>query len=176
MRIFIVNIYHLYHFVVIYTEAATRDVLWEKGVLRNFAKFTGKHLCQSLSFNKVADLSPAKLLKKMLWRRCFPVNFAKFLRTPFLQNTSGRLLLSIKLLMILKFIFMFSFRSVRWVTSLKVEKWFFQYLCNIKFAGHTIMMNIVKVKVIDTLNVEKLRNVFRSQFFPSKWNFSKFFY
>ena len=24
---------------------------------------------------------------------CFPVNFAKFLRTPFLQNTPGRLLL-----------------------------------------------------------------------------------
>ena len=27
-----------------------------KGVLRNFAKFTGKHLCQSPFFNKVADL------------------------------------------------------------------------------------------------------------------------
>ena len=26
----------------------------EKGVLRNFAKFAGKHLCQSLFFNKVA--------------------------------------------------------------------------------------------------------------------------
>ena len=26
----------------------------EKGVLRNFAKFTGKHLCQSLFFDKVA--------------------------------------------------------------------------------------------------------------------------
>ena len=26
--------------------------------------------------------------------RCFPVNFEKFLRTPFSQNTSGRLLLS----------------------------------------------------------------------------------
>ena len=36
---------------------------------------------------------PATLLKKSLWHRCFPVNFAKFLRTPFLQNTSGRLLL-----------------------------------------------------------------------------------
>ena len=24
-----------------------------KGVLRNFAKFTGKHLCQSLFFNKL---------------------------------------------------------------------------------------------------------------------------
>ena len=33
--------------------------------------------------------------EKILWRRCFPVNFAKFLRTPFLQNNSGRLLLSI---------------------------------------------------------------------------------
>ena len=33
------------------------------------------------------------LLQKSLWNRCFPVNFVKFLRTPFLQNTSGRLLL-----------------------------------------------------------------------------------
>ena len=31
--------------------------------------------------------------KKRLWHKCFPVNFAKFLRKPFLQNTSGRLLL-----------------------------------------------------------------------------------
>ena len=37
---------------------------------------------------------PATLLKERLWHRCFPVNFAKFLnRTPFLKNTSGRLLL-----------------------------------------------------------------------------------
>ena len=61
----------------------------KKGVLRNFAKFTGKYLCQSLFFNKIAGLGPATLLKKRLWHRCFPVNFAKFLRTPFLQNTSG---------------------------------------------------------------------------------------
>ena len=26
-----------------------------------------------------------------LWRRCFPVNFAKLLRTPFLRNPSGKL-------------------------------------------------------------------------------------
>ena len=31
--------------------------------------------------------------KKSLCCRCFPVNFAKFLRTSFLQNTLGRLLL-----------------------------------------------------------------------------------
>ena len=45
-------------------------------------------------FNKVAGLRPATLLQKRLWHKCFPVNFAKFLRTPLLQNTSGWLLLT----------------------------------------------------------------------------------
>ena len=32
------------------------DVFYKKSVLENFTKFTGKHLCQSLFFNKVAGL------------------------------------------------------------------------------------------------------------------------
>ena len=71
------------------------EVFCKKGALKNFAKFTGKHLCQSLFFDKVHGPKPATLLKKRLWLRCFPVNFAKFSRTPLLQNTSGRLLLNI---------------------------------------------------------------------------------
>ena len=59
------------------------EVLYKIGVLRCLAKFTGKDLCQSLFFNKVAGL-PTTLLKKRPWHRRFPVNFAKFLRTPFL--------------------------------------------------------------------------------------------
>ena len=47
-------------------------------------------------FNKVAGLRPATLLNKRLWHGCFPVNFAKLLRTSFLQNTSGRLLLYVR--------------------------------------------------------------------------------
>ena len=68
-----------------------------QGILpfRNFAKLTEKHLRQSLFFNKVAGLRPEILFKKRLWHRCFPVNFAKFLRTLFLQNTPRRLLLQI---------------------------------------------------------------------------------
>ena len=31
----------------------------KKSALRNFAKLTGKHLCQSLFFNKMAGLRPA---------------------------------------------------------------------------------------------------------------------
>ena len=41
----------------------------KKGFLRNFAKFR-----------------PATLLKKRLWHWCFPVNFVKFLRAPFLTE------------------------------------------------------------------------------------------
>ena len=58
----------------------------KKDVLRNFAKFAGKHLCPSLFFNKVAGLRSAILLKKRLWHSCFPVTLIKFLRTPFLTE------------------------------------------------------------------------------------------
>ena len=50
-----------------------------------------ENTCARVSF--LIKLRPATLLKKRLWQRCFCINFAKFLRTPFLQNTSGRLLL-----------------------------------------------------------------------------------
>ena len=66
------------------------EVFYQKGLLRNFTKFTGKHQCQSLFFNKVEGVKSATLLKKILWHRCFSVNFTKLLRTLFfLQNTSG---------------------------------------------------------------------------------------
>ena len=42
------------------------EMFCKKGVLENFAKFIGKHLCLSLFFNKVAGLRPVTLLKKRL--------------------------------------------------------------------------------------------------------------
>ena len=41
----------------VHAEAVTRRCSVKKGILRNFAKFTEKHLCHSLFFNKVAGLS-----------------------------------------------------------------------------------------------------------------------
>ena len=65
----------------------------KEGVLRNFTKFTGKNLCQRLFLKKFAG-NACNFTKKRLWHRCFPVNFSKFLRTPFSQDTSGQLLLT----------------------------------------------------------------------------------
>ena len=50
----------------LYKQKQPPEVFYKKSVLRDFTKFTGKHLCQSLSFNKVAGLSSATLLKKRL--------------------------------------------------------------------------------------------------------------
>ena len=57
-----------------------------KGALKNFAKFTWRHSRWSLFF-KAAGLRPSTLLKEILQHGCFPVNFAKFLRTHFLNRT-----------------------------------------------------------------------------------------
>ena len=58
-----------------------------KGILRNFAKFTGKYLCQSLIFNKVAGLRPATLLKKRL-AQVFSCEFCEIFKNNFFYGTT----------------------------------------------------------------------------------------
>ena len=58
----------------------------KKGVLKNFAKFTGKYLCWSLFFNKVEGLRPATSLKKKLQHRSFPMNLAISFYTFFTEH------------------------------------------------------------------------------------------
>ena len=70
-----------------YAQKQSPEVSRKKGVLRNFTKFTGKHLCQSLFFR------PATLLKKRPCTGFFAVNFVKFLRAPFFKEHLWWLLL-----------------------------------------------------------------------------------
>ena len=58
------------------------ELFCKKGVLENFTKFIENTCTRVSSFNKVAGQRPATLLKMRPWHRCFPVSFAKFLRTP----------------------------------------------------------------------------------------------
>ena len=58
-------------------------------------KIHRKTMCQSLFLNKVTSLRPATLIKTRLWHKYFPVNFAKFLRKPFLTEHLRWLLLKI---------------------------------------------------------------------------------
>ena len=60
-------------------------------VLKNFTKFRGIHLYQSAFLAKLQRT--AILLEKRLQHRYSLVNYKKFLRTIFLQNTSRLLML-----------------------------------------------------------------------------------
>ena len=51
----------------------------KKGVLKNFANLTGKHL----------HLKACNFIKKRLQHKCFPVKFAKFLRM-LISRTSAK--------------------------------------------------------------------------------------
>ena len=63
----------------------------KKGAMRNFAKLTRKHPCRNLIFDKIdQNFVDLQLIKK---RRCFLVNFGKFVRTLTLQRIARTLLL-----------------------------------------------------------------------------------
>ena len=67
------------------------ELRWtKKHLVIKFERYRSSHRRCS-----VKKLLAYNFIKKRLWHRCFPVNFAKISRTPFLQSTSGRLLLNI---------------------------------------------------------------------------------
>ena len=73
-------------YALIVVKKQPPEAFFKKAVLKNFAIFTGKHLCQSLFLNKVAGLRPVTLLKRVTNTGVFPVNIAKFLRDYFTEH------------------------------------------------------------------------------------------
>ena len=64
-----------------------------KKLFLKVSKHSQENECFRVSFNEVSGLRPTTLLKNGFQHRCFPVNMAKFLRTPNLKNIFERLLL-----------------------------------------------------------------------------------
>ena len=69
---------------------STEAVAQRCSVKKDFLK-----VLQNSQENTCTRLKPSTLLKKRLWHRCFPVNFAKFLRTPFFTEHLWWLLLKV---------------------------------------------------------------------------------
>ena len=81
------NIFHLNPSKIVHDQIQKQppDVLCKK---RCSQKFHRKTPVPESLFNKVRP-QPATLLREKFWHRCFSVNFTKFRRKLFLQNTSG---------------------------------------------------------------------------------------
>ena len=63
------------------------------GVLKNLANFTRKTSVLESLFKKTGGLKAWRFIKKRLQHKCFPVNFHKFLKTPFFTEHLRWLLL-----------------------------------------------------------------------------------
>ena len=64
------------------------EVFCKKGVPRNFAEFTGKRVCQSLFFNKVAGLRPqaCNFIEKETLALVFSCEFHEISKNTFLHR------------------------------------------------------------------------------------------
>ena len=76
------------------TKKSEQKIVIDHVIMSRYLQYTCLHIKITFIFLVLGTSDgsrkrPATLLKKRLWHRCFPVNSAKFLRTPFLQNTSG---------------------------------------------------------------------------------------
>ena len=109
----------------------------KKVVPKNFVIFTGKHLCQIFRV--------CNFIKKRLQRRCFPVNIAKFSRTPVLKSICERLLLNMSGLC----------KGVRAIVSIKIPQTLLAP-CT-PFSAHTL--NLCAVHAVES--TEEVKNYLR---------------
>ena len=63
------------------------EVFCKKDALRNFPKFTGKHLCLRLFFNKVADLRSSNFIKRESQAQVFSCEFCEIFKNTFFYRT-----------------------------------------------------------------------------------------
>ena len=95
---------YLFNNVILFESL--KDTIQKISCKRKFKKLLSEALTQRCSVKKMFSeisqnsqgntcvrLTPGTLLKKRLCHRCFPVNFAKLLRTPFLKEHLRWLLL-----------------------------------------------------------------------------------
>ena len=66
-------------------RSSLSQMYFKMGVLKNFAIFTGKHLCQSLFFNKVAGLKPqaCDFIKKETLAQVFSCKYCETFKSSF---------------------------------------------------------------------------------------------
>ena len=88
----------------------------------------------------------ATLLKKSLWHRCFPVNFVKFLRTPFYIEHLGWLLLELQLFRVSSYLAEI-LRDFLWDNCLQNGVWnFLDFYCEKQFSRN---IKLPKLKYLE---------------------------
>ena len=72
---------------LVHSRSSHPELFCKRDVPRNVAKFTEKHLCHRLFFNKVVDLRPATLFKKETLPQVFSCEFCEKCKNTFFNRT-----------------------------------------------------------------------------------------
>ena len=96
----------------------------EKGVLKICSKFTGEHPCWSAISTKLLCI----FIEVALLHECSPANLLNILRTPFLRNTSGWLLLPLQKYINKIWLFLLVYRNFDMFSSSQDLSFPFQFL------------------------------------------------
>ena len=121
------------------------------GGLRNFAKFTWKHLCQSLFFNKVTRLRPATSLKKETLEQVF--SCVKFLRTPFFIEQLWWLFLI----------------NDNWVDKIALKLLWWSSFSNIQLDFYLAKRSIYNTFFLRAMNYVRRKNKYLMIIFSTSW-------
>ena len=113
-------------------------MLCKRDVLEYFAKFTGKHLCQSLSFNKVAGLMQVVGLRSLA--QVFSCEFCEILITSFFTEHIQWLRLYIR-----RFPYFYKNILLNWKQHLSTDPETITVIIsqNIRFNKHIIIDNYI---------------------------------
>ena len=74
--------------------SANKKYLYKEFLSNKYVNYENVSAMKRPLLGDLCCLKPATLLKQRLWHRCFSVNVAKFLRTPFLTEHLQRVLLA----------------------------------------------------------------------------------
>ena len=68
-------------------EKQLLELIYKKGVLKNVAKLTRKHLCKGFFFNKVADLMVCSFIREEALEQVFYCEFCKIFKNTYFRRT-----------------------------------------------------------------------------------------
>ena len=134
----------------------------------NISQISQENICAEVSFNKVAGLKACNF-KNKLQHRCFPVKLAKFLGTPFLENTSGGCLHNVMLLVGVPLTNSYFIKILAWWTA---SQQYFSRQLFWKFGGtlhKAAIIQLIKVDPTTYLCAKTFWN-FRNNYFQNRYS------
>ena len=114
--------FNLFLMVPLWCRTSRRKSFYKKVFWEISQKNSLENTCAGVFFDKITRCRSATFISNETPAQVFFVNFAKFVRTPFLQNTTGRLLLIIAVSIVVKGHYDAEIKTPIWLGNASYQK------------------------------------------------------